>query len=470
MDIKRTKIIASIGPATEDFNTLVRLVEEGLDVVRVNFSHGEYDEYDKIVSLVEKVREKTHKQLGILFDTKGPELRILDVENGSINLVNGENIRILKKGNICSLNGLVLNYNSVLKNVEVDDDVLINDGLIVLKVISKEKDGITCKIISGGELTSRKGIAFPGRELGLSFLSDKDIEDIKYACTKNGEFIALSFVNRKEDVEEVRELLNNNKSNMLIISKVESKYAIDNIDEIIDASDGIMVARGDLGIEIPIEKIPIIQKMLIQKCREKGKLCIVATEMLASMETAPRPTRAECTDVANAVLDGCDAVMLSAETTVGKHPIEAVSFMGRICKEAEDNYDYDYQFEYEHDKAITAGVAKAVIACINEVDVKAIVVPTMGGHSARVMSNLKPRPIIIAPTPTEAVARKLSLAFGVIPVVVPVVDDFNELTEISRKTSEKVLNLEKGDLIIVTGGIHKRGKPNETNFIKIEEI
>ena len=306
--------------------------------------------------------------------------------------------------------------------------------------------------------------------MGLPFMSEKDVEDIKYACSKNGEFIALSFVNRKEDVEEARQLLSDNNSDMLIISKIESKYAIDNIDEIIDASDGVMVARGDLGIENPIEKIPIIQKMLIQKCREKGKICIVATEMLASMENAPRPTRAECTDVANAVLDGCDAVMLSAETTVGKHPIEAVSYMSRICREAEENYDYDYYFEYAHDKAVTAAIAKAVIASITEIDAKAVVVPTMGGHSARVMSNLKPRPIIIAPTPTESVARKLSLSFGVIPVVVPVADDFNELTDISRKVSQKVLALEKGDIIVITGGIHKRGKPNETNFIKIEEI
>ena len=301
-------------------------------------------------------------------------------------------------------------------------------------------------------------------------MSEKDIEDIKYACTKKGEFIALSFVNRKEDVEEARELLNKNNSNMMIISKVESKYAIDNIDEIIDVSDGIMVARGDLGIENPIEKIPIIQKMLIQKCREKGKICIVATEMLASMENAPRPTRAECTDVANAVLDGCDAVMLSAETTIGKHPVEAVSYMSRICREAEDNYDYDYYFDYEHDKAITAAVAKAVIASINEIDAKAVVVPTMGGHSARVISNLKPRPIIIAPTPTDEVARKLSLVFGVVPVVVPVVDDVDDLSDIARKVSQKVLDLEKGDVIIITGGIHKKGQPNETNFIKIEEI
>ncbi|MBR4262873.1 MAG: pyruvate kinase [Bacilli bacterium] len=470
MDIKRTKIIASIGPATENVEILTSLVNEGMDVVRVNFSHGTYEEYDKVVELVEKVREKSKKQIGILFDTKGPDFRLLDVENGCINLVEGENIRIVKKGSIGTKNGLLVNHNEVIKNIKVDDTVLINDGLIVLKVVSVEKDGITCKVISGGEVSSHKGVSVPGRDLHLPFMSENDFNDITYACSKNGDFIALSFVSSKEDILKVREVLDNNNSTMQIISKIENETALENIDEIIDSSDGIMVARGDLGVEIPVERLPIIQKMLVQKCREKGKICIVATEMLASMEKAPRPTRAEVTDVANAVLDGCDAVMLSAETTVGLHPVEAVSYMSRICREAENNYDYDYYFEYEHDKAITAAVAKAVVASITEVDAKAVVVPTMGGHSARVMSNLKPKPIIVAPTPTEDVARKLSLAFGVIPVVVPVVDDFNELTEISRKTSQKILDLEKGDVIIITGGIHRRGKPNETNFIKIEEI
>ncbi len=470
MDIKRTKIIASIGPATEDLNTLVNLVNEGMDVVRINFSHGTYDEYSKVVDLVEKLRTKTNKQIGILFDTKGPDFRLLDIEDGSIDLKDGENIRIIKKGNIGTKKGLLVNHSEVIKNIEVNDTVLLNDGLMVFKVVSKEKDGITCKVISGGELLSHKSVSVPGRDLKIPFMSELDERDIEFACSKNGDFIALSFVSTKEDVLAVREILNKNNSTMQIISKIENETAIENIDEIISVSDGIMVARGDLGVELPVEKLPIIQKMLIQKCREKGKTCIVATEMLASMETAPRPTRAEVSDVANAVLDGCDAVMLSAETTVGKHPVEAVSYMSRICCEAEDNYDYDYYFEYEHDKAITASVAKAVIASIGEIDAKAVVVPTMGGHSARVISNLKPRPIIIAPTPTEDVARKLSLSFGVIPVVVPVVDDFNELTDISRKVSQKVLDLQKGDLIVITGGIHKRGKPNETNFIKIEEI
>ena len=469
-DIKRTKIICSIGPSSENVETLVEMVNAGMNVVRVNFSHGDVNEYIRIKENVEKVRKITKKEIGLLYDTKGPDFRLGEIEEGFIELNEGDKIKLLKKGTIGNKNGLVFNYGSVIKKLKKHDTVLLNDGLIVLEVISTDINGVNTKVLSGGKLSSHKGAFIPGVDLGIPFLSNQDKEDIKYACQNNGDFLALSFVSCKKDVLDVRKILKENNSNMLIISKIENKNGLNNLDEIIDVSDGIMVARGDLGVEMPMEELPIIQKLLIQKCREKGKICIVATEMLASMESAPRPTRAEISDVANAVLDGCDSVMLSGETTVGKHPVETVAYMSKICCQAEEFYDYEYNFDYEHDKAITAGIAKAVVAAIEEIDCKAVVVPTMGGHSARVMSNLKTRPIIVAPCPSVEVARKLSLCFGVIPTVVPLLDDFNQLTEISIKESKKILNLEEGDTIIITGGIHKKREPNQTNFLKIEEI
>ncbi len=425
MSIKRTKIICSIGPATETLEVLIKLAKEGMNVVRLNFSHGNYEEYKMRKELVEKVRETTGYHIGLLYDTKGPDFRTLEMENNGIELVDGKTIRIVKDDVVGNSERISVNYKNVLDKLEPGDTVLFDDGLMTVKVKSRENDGVTCEIIHGGILSSRKGVATPGVSLDIPFLSEQDKKDIKFACENDGDFIALSFVTCKKDIEDVRELLKKyNRSDMKIISKVESRTAINNLDEIVSSSDGIMVARGDLGVEVPMQELPILQKLMIQKCREQGKFCIVATEMLASMYTSSRPTRAEVSDIANAVLDGCDAVMLSGETTIGKHPVEAVKYMSDICKNAEKYYDYGYQYNYNHDKAITAAVAKAVMAGISELDAKAIVVPTMGGHSARVMSNLKPEPIIIATCPNEKVARGLALNFGVYCTVVTIVDEF----------------------------------------------
>ena len=471
MSIKRTKIICSIGPATEKVETMIQLANEGMNVVRVNFSHGSYEEYTRIKEAVAKVREKTGYHIGLLYDTKGPDFRTGDMENNAVELVEGETINIVKDDVLGNKERITVNYKNVLDKLQKDDIILFDDGLMKVKVISKNRKGVTCEIINGGVLSSHKGVATPGISLDVPFLSEQDKKDIEFACQNDADFIALSFVTCKKDVEDVRKILEkNNQSDIKIISKIESKTAIDNLDEIVEASDGIMVARGDLGVELPMQELPILQKIMIQKCREHSKFCIVATEMLASMYTNSRPTRAEVSDIANAVLDGCDAVMLSGETTVGKHPIEAVRYMSDICKNAESYYDYGYEFNYHHDKAITAAIAKAVVATLEEIDAKAIVVPTMGGHSARVMSNLKPEPIIIATCPSEKVARGLSLNFGVYCSVVPLIDDYSQITKVSRDESVRILGLKKKDIIIITGGIHSRGETNQTNFLKIQEI
>ena len=471
MSIKRTKIICSIGPATESEEVLTRLAEEGMNVARVNFSHGTYEEYTRIKETVEKVRKNTGYHIGLLYDTKGPDFRTGEMENNAVELIPGETIMLVKDDVVGNSKRITVNYKNVLDKLKKDDIVLFDDGLMSVKVISNTRKGVTCEIVNGGILSSHKGVSTPGVSLDVPFLSKQDRADIEFACQNDGDFIALSFVTCKKDIEAVRKILKaNNCSDMKIISKVESKTAIDNLDEIVEASDGIMVARGDLGVELPMQELPILQKLMIQKCRERGKFCIVATEMLASMYTSSRPTRAEVSDIANAVLDGCDAVMLSGETTVGKHPVEAVKYMSDICKTAEEYYDYGYEYDYQHDKAVTAAIAKAVVASIEELDVKAIVVPTMGGHSARVMSNLKPEPIIIATCPSEKVARGLSLNFGVYCSVVPIIDDFAQITKVSRDESVRILNLQKKDIIIITGGIHSESETNQTNFLKIEEI
>jgi len=471
MNIKKTKIICSIGPATETEEVLTNLALEGMNVVRINFSHGNYIEYKKRVELVEKIRKKTGYHIGILYDTKGPDFRTLEMENNGVELIEGKKIRIVKESVLGNSERISVNYKNVISKLKKGDIILFDDGLMSVKVISAEKDGVTCQVINGGILSSRKGVATPGISLDVPFLSEQDKKDIEFACANGGDFLALSFVTCKKDVEDVKKLLKaNGRSDMKIISKVESKTAMDNLDEIVEASDGIMVARGDLGVELPMQELPILQKLMIQKCREQGKFCIVATEMLASMYTSSRPTRAEVSDIANAVLDGCDAVMLSGETTIGKHPVEAVRYMSDICKQAEEFYDYGYEYEYNHDKAITAAVAKAVIASISELNAKAIVVPTMGGHSARVMSNLKPEPIIIATCPNEKVARGLALNFGVYCTVVPIIDEFGEIIKVAREESTKILKLKKKDVIVITGGIHQESEVNQTNFLKIEEI
>ena len=350
---------------------------------------------------------------------------------------------------------------------------MLEDALMRLEVISKEEDGVTCKVVDGGILKSKKGIAVPGVKLDIPFMSEQDRKDIEFACLNEGDFIALSFVESRENILEVKQLLKQyNREDMKIISKVESSAGVQNLSEIIDESDGIMVARGDLGVEVALEKLPIIQKDMIRRCREKEKFVIVATEMLASMYEASRPTRAEVTDISNAVLDGADAVMLSGESTVGKHPVDAVKYMAKICEEAEKNDLYATWFTQSKYKDITEAIASSVLDSSNSLDIKAIVVPTTGGHSATVISNLRPKPIILALCPSDDVARKLLLNYGVFPVVTNMVkDDDMDYTVINaRDTATDVLGLKEGDKIIITGGIHHNRAIKQTNFMKIEEI
>ena len=471
--MKKTKIICSIGPASQSVEVMSEMVKNGMNVARVNFSHGTYEEYTEILNSVKETRLRTGKHIAVLYDTKGPDFRCGEIVEEGINLVKGNPVRIIKNQVVGQNNYFSVNHPEVIDRINIGSTVLLEDALMRLEVISKEDDGITCIVKDGGILKSKKGIAVPGVKLDIPFMSEQDRKDIEYACLNEGDFIALSFVESKDNILEVRELLKKyNREDMQIISKVESATGVQNLDEIIDESDGIMVARGDLGVEVPLEKLPIIQKDMILRCRSKEKYVIVATEMLASMYEASRPTRAEVTDISNAVLDGADAVMLSGESTVGKHPIEAVKYMAKICEEAEKNEVYSTYFNHFSNKDITETLASSVLTSANSLKVKAIVVPTSGGHSAMVISNLRPKSPILALCPNESIARKLLLCFGVFPIVTNKVkdDDMDDTVNNAREVATSVLGLQEKDIIIITGGIHHNKAIRQTNFMKIEEI
>ena len=471
--MKKTKIICSMGPASMDPKILEEMSIHGMNVARINFSHGDFEEYSNIVEVVKQVRNKTKKQVAIMYDTKGPDFRCGVMQEQGVNLVPGNLIKIVKEPVVGTEESFTVNHPEAIDKINVGNVVFLEDALMKLEVVSKESDSVTCKVLEGGVLKSKKGINVPGINLELPFVSVEDREDIKFACMNEGDFIALSFVESRANIKEVKDLLRiYGRSDMKIISKVESKTGVENLDEIIDESDGIMVARGDLGVEVPLEFLPVIQKDMISKCREQGKPVIVATEMLASMYTSPRPTRAEVTDISNAVFDGADAVMLSGESTVGEHPVEAVTYMSKICEESEKHFEYDTKFAHKKGNDITDVIANAILTTANAIKPKAIVIPTTGGHSPAVISNLRPDAIILAPCSSERVARSMALYYGVYPTIVSDVNDndMDEAVKHARSSAIEFFGLHEHDVIIIAGGIHGNVKIKQTNFMKIEEI
>ena len=362
-----------------------------------------------------------------------------------------------------------VNHSEAIDFIEVGDKVLIDNALLELEVIDKKEDCLLLKALGDGEIKNHKTINVPVVDLKLNFMSEVDKRDIIFAAQHACDYLALSFVNSKEDVLEAREIIEKAGGHALIISKIESRKGIENIDDIINESDGIMVARGDLGVEVPMEELPMLQKRIIRKCREKGKFAIVATEMLASMYENPRPTRAEVSDIANAILDGTDCVMLSGETTVGKYPIQSVSIMNRICEYVESTIDYSKHVAYKGTICTSDTIAKLVADAVEYSDIKLIVTTTMTGFTARKISNFRPNATILACCPSNHIAEKVVLNFGVKPVTTHIYENTDEMVETSRKIAEKEFNLNKGDLIVVTGGF-PLGKTRQTNYLRIIEI
>ena len=469
--MKKTKIICSIGPASCNPDVMEKMVYAGMNVARINFSHATLEEKQNVVSAVKEVRKRTGENIAILYDTKGPEFRNGMLENGEINLIEGKTIRIVKENVLGNEKRFSVNHPQALDCLKIGDVILLENGLMKIEIISIEEDGITGKIIDGGILGNKKSLNVPGVTLDIPFISDIDREDMIYACLHDGDFIALSFVNCKEDVLQAREIFKQyGREDLKVISKIESTAGFDNLDEILEVSDGVMVARGDLGVEVPLQKLPIYQKTIIKRCREYGKICIVATEMLESMKKNARPTRAEVSDIANAVLDGTDAVMLSGETTTGQHPIEVVRYMAEICENAEQYYNYNNAFDSVREIDITETIAKNVVDSASLLDVKVIVAATMSGYSARKISNLKPNSLILATCPTPSVARSLALNWGVYTKIVNVYDSTDEIVADAKVKATEFLKLSNGDIIVITGGFPNNTTTKKTNFMKFVEI
>lgn len=469
--MKKTKIVCSIGPASNQPDVMEKMVLAGMNVARINFSHATIEEREQACSSVREVRKRTGMNVAILWDTKGPEFRCGIMENDSIELVPGETIDIVKETVTGTKERFSVNHPSAIDSLNVGDIILLENAKMKLEVIAKYEDRVTCKIIDGGVLGNRKSMSVPGIKLNIPYVSDVDREDIIYACEHGGEFLALSFVSTKEDVLEVKEILKeHNREDLQIICKIESALGIENLEDILSVSDGVMVARGDLGTEVPSEMVPIYQKQMINTCRRLGKISIVATEMLETMMDNIRPKRAETSDIANAVLDGTDAVMLSGETTVGKHPVETVAAMAKICETTEKYASFDYAFDIESLDNITKSIASNVVISTDALGAKLICAATISGRTARVISNLKPDAPILALCTDEKTGRRLALNWGVYAGTLPYLPSTDDVLLQSVEKAKEFMELNEGDLIVITGGFPNTETKRITNLMKIEEI
>lgn len=472
--MKKTKIICSIGPSSCNTEVFEQMVLAGCNVARINFSHATLEERENVLKVVEEVRKKTKQTIGILYDTKGPEFRNGIVQEGGINLIPGKFIKIVKEDVIGNEERFSVNHKNAIDSLSVGNIILLENGLMKIEVVEKEADYVNCKIVTGGILESKKSLSVPGVKLDIPFISKEDYEDIVYACRNSGNFLACSFVSTKEEVLEVRKILEReNRTDLKIISKIESQTGINNLESIIEVSDGIMVARGDLGVEIPMEDLPVCQRNIATLCRKKGKICIVATEMLESMKKNIRPTRAEVTDIANAVYNGADAVMLSGETTTGLHPIETVSYMAKICEHIENSNENHSIYETESINKQVEAIAKSVVITANDLKAKLIVIPTITGATGTLVSNLEPNCPILALTTNKNVAESLILNYGIYPKVVEEYNVTEEVFMASRKEAIKFMKLEKNDIVIMSAGFKTDRNSHEipkTNLMKIEVI
>ena len=468
--MKKTKIVTSIGPASNTVPVFTKMVEAGANVARINFSHATTEEKEQAVATVKEVRKNTGKNIAILYDTKGPEFRSGVAQEEGIKLVAGNTIKFVKEDVVGTEESLTFNHKSAIDAMQVGNIVLLENGLMKVEIIEKHDDYVVAKVINGGTLFSKKSCAVPGVDLNIPFISDVDREDIIYACQHDGDYLAASFVQSADNVREIREILKEqNREDIKIIAKIESQMGMNNLEEIAQAADGLMVARGDLGVEVPFEDLPICQKRIVKTGRKYKKMVIVATEMLESMKHNPRPTRAEVTDISYAVYNGTDAVMLSGETTTGDYVVETVDAMAKIAEHIEESIVYKNIFADKQVETPTDAIIKAVAEAANSLKTKLIVIPTISGSSARLISNLEPSCPILALVKDEETANQLALNYGVYAKVVDTQKDMDSLVELSIKEAKEFMDLKTGDNIIVTGGL-VAGKIGFTNLMKIETI
>ena len=471
--MRKTKIVCTLGPATDKEDVLRQLMLEGMNVARCNFSHGIYEDHKKRIDMVKKIRKEVNKPVAILLDTKGPEVRVKQFKEGKVTLKEGQLFTLTSEEVEGTSEKVSVTYKRLYEDLEAGMKVLIDDGLIEMQVEKVEQVNIVCRVINGGVVSNNKGINIPDVNLSMPYLSDRDRDDILFGIEQDVDFIAASFVQNKEDILQLRKLLvKNGGEDIKIIAKIENRQGVENIDEIIEASDGIMVARGDMGVEIPYEEVPVIQKMIIKKVYEVGKQVITATQMLESMIKNPRPTRAEATDIANAVYDGTSAIMLSGETAAGAYPVEAVRTMVRIAERTEEDIDYRKRFFNRDRKAnpdITDAICHATCTTALDLNAKAIVTVTKSGRSARMIAGYRPESAIIGCTTSAKVCRQLSLAWGIAPILIKEQKDVFDLFNHAILAAEQMKLLEKGDLTVITSGV-PIGMSGTTNMIKVQNV
>ncbi|GGI40333.1 pyruvate kinase [Mammaliicoccus stepanovicii] len=473
--MRKTKIVCTIGPASESEEMLEKLMIAGMNVARLNFSHGDHAEHKARIDTIRKVSNKLNKNIGILLDTKGPEIRTHNMKNGVIELTKGSKITVKTTEIEGTPEAFSVTYEKLAEDVTAGSTILLDDGLIELTVESVDiaKGEVYCRVDNAGELKNKKGVNLPGVKVNLPGITDKDASDIRFGISEGVDFIAASFVRRPSDVLDIRSILEENDvTTIKIIPKIENEEGIDNIDEILQVSDGLMVARGDMGVEIPPESVPMVQKQLIQKCNKLGKPVITATQMLDSMQRNPRCTRAEASDVANAIYDGSDAVMLSGETAAGLYPEEAVRTMQNIAVAAEDAQDYKKLLS-NRSKMIDTNLVNAIGVSVAHtalnLNVQSIVAATESGSTAQTISKYRPHSHIIAVTPYETTARHMSLVWGVLPVVKKGKQTTDELLNNAVSTAVNTGLVDNGDLIIITAGV-PTGETGTTNLMKIHLV
>ena len=471
MYLRKTKIICTMGPSTDKEGILEQLAIEGMDVARFNFSHGDHEEQKGRLERLKAIRAKINRPIAALLDTKGPEIRIREFANGRVTLQEGQKFILTAEEIPGTEEKVSITYKELYKDVKPGDSILIDDGLIGLEVEEIVGSDIHCTVINGGVVSNKKGINLPGVNVNMPFISQKDREDILFGIQEEFDFIAASFTRTADDVLEIRKILDDNGGRDLnIIAKIENQQGVDNIDSIIEVADGIMIARGDMGVEIPLEDVPVIQKEIINKVYNAGKQVITATQMLDSMMKNPRPTRAETTDVANAIYQGTSAIMLSGETAAGKYPVEALRTMVKIALRTESDIPYNKEFsilsrEHESKTSMTTAISHATCMTAIDLGAKAIITVSRSGNTARMISKYRPGCMIVGCSPEEHTCRQLNMSWGIIPVHIKEEYSMEILLLHATEAAERAGYVEKGDIVVLTAGV-PLGRSGNTNLIK----
>ena len=470
--MKKTKIVCTLGPASETEEVISAMADAGMNDARINFSHGTHEEHAQKIAVIKKVRAEKSIPLPILLDTKGPEFRIKTFKEGKVFLKEGDPFTFTTEDIVGDETRVAVSYQGICADMNPGDKILLNNGLMVFEVVEVKAPNVMCKVVIGGELSNRKSMFFPEKQLNLTYLSEQDKSDLLFGIEQQVDFVACSFVSKAQDILDIRQFLHEHGSDDIdLIAKIENRAGVNNLESILEVSDGIMIGRGDMGVEIPYEELPDIQKTIINACRMAGKRCITATEMLESMIKQPRPTRAEISDVANAVYDGSSAVMLSGETAAGLYPVQAVAAMARIAEQAESKQQFIQTIDESRYRirGIADALSHSACTLARDVKAKAIVVCTRTGGTAKMVSRFRPMIDIIGMTTDERSYRKLALSWGVMPVMSEEYHSVDVLFHFAKCAARDSGLVQKGDTIVITGGT-PNGKSGNSNLINIETI